>query len=52
MSALQKAAMRVMEAWDETVMPKARDGMMQERMEELRTALAEQPAEQEPKNAE
>jgi len=45
-SALQKAAMRVMEAWDETVLPKARDGMTQERMEELRAALAEQ-AEQE-----
>lgn len=39
--------MRVMEAWDETVLPKARDGMTQERMEELRAALAEQ-AEQEP----
>ena len=47
MDQLRKAALRVIEAWDETVLPKARDGMMQERMEALREALTE-PAELEP----
>lgn len=41
---LRTAAQRALEAWDETVLPKAHDGMMQERMESLRYAL-EQPAE-------
>lgn len=32
-------ARRVLLAWDDTVLPKSRDGMMQERMEDLRAAL-------------
>ena len=32
---------RLIEAWDSTVLPTHRDGMMQERMEDLRAALAE-----------
>ena len=31
---------RLIDAWDSTVLPKSRDGMMQERMEDLRAALA------------
>ncbi|HQN47575.1 MAG TPA: hypothetical protein PK034_11065 [Rugosibacter sp.] len=31
---------RLIDAWDSTVLPKSRDGMMQERMEDLRSALA------------
>jgi hypothetical protein len=34
------AAVRALEAWDSTVLPRSHDGMMQERMERLRTALA------------
>lgn len=30
----------VIDAWDSTVLPKANDGLMQERMEDLRAALA------------
>ena len=37
---LQHDATRALEAWDCTVLPKSRDGMMQERMECLRTAIA------------
>jgi hypothetical protein len=37
---LQHDAMRALVAWDGTVLPKAHDGMMQERMECLRAALA------------
>ena len=33
------AAVRALEAWDSTVLPRSHDGMMQERMEELRAAL-------------
>ena len=32
---------RLIEAWDSTVLPTHRDGMMQERMEDLRAELAE-----------
>lgn len=32
-------AVRVIEAWDSTVLPRGYDGMMQERMECLRAAL-------------
>ena len=31
---------RLIDAWDSTVLPKSRDGMMQERMEDLRAALS------------
>ena len=31
---------RLVDAWDSTVLPKSHDGMMQERMEDLRAALA------------
>jgi hypothetical protein len=34
------AAARALEAWDSTVLPRSHDGMMQERMEDLRAALA------------
>ena len=37
---LRHDAMRALVAWDGTVLPKARDGLMQERMECLRAALA------------
>jgi hypothetical protein len=37
---LRHYAMRALVAWDGTVLPKAHDGMMQERMECLRAALA------------
>lgn len=33
-------AHRALEAWDSTVLPKSNDGMMQERMEDLRASLA------------
>ena len=33
---------RLIEAWDSTVLPTHRDGMMQERMEDLRAELAKQ----------
>jgi hypothetical protein len=36
---LPHAALRALVAWDGTVLPKAHDGMMQERMECLRDAL-------------
>ena len=36
---LRHEAMRALVAWDGTVLPKAHDGMMQERMECLREAL-------------
>jgi hypothetical protein len=32
-------AARTIEAWDSTVLPRSRDGMLQERMEDLRAAL-------------
>jgi hypothetical protein len=38
---LRQAAQHALEAWDETVLPVANDGLMQERMEVLRDALAE-----------
>jgi hypothetical protein len=38
---LRHDAMRALVAWDGTVLPKARDGLMQERMESLRAALAD-----------
>jgi hypothetical protein len=37
---LRHEATRVLVAWDGTVLPKAHDGLMQERMESLRAALA------------
>ena len=37
---LRHEAMRALVAWDGTVLPKAHDGLMQERMECLREALA------------
>ncbi len=37
--AIAKAARRALAAWDETVLPVAQDGMMQERMEDLRAAI-------------
>ena len=37
---LRHEAMRALVAWDGTVLPKAHDGLMQERMESLRAALA------------
>jgi len=39
---LRICAMRVLIAWDGTVLPKSHDGLMQERMEDLRKVLAEQ----------
>lgn len=33
------AAVRALEAWDSTVLPRSHDGMMHERMEDLRAAL-------------
>jgi hypothetical protein len=40
---LRKDATRAIEAWDVTVLPKGRDGRMQEAMECLRAALGEKP---------
>lgn len=40
LSELRHDAMRTLVAWDGTVLPKAHDGLMQERMESLRAALA------------
>ena len=37
---LRICALRALIAWDGTVLPKAHDGLMQERMEDLRAALA------------
>jgi len=37
-----RLAIRALCAWDESVLPKSNDGMMQERMEDLRAALAQQ----------
>ena len=37
---LEVDAQRALEAWDSTVLPRSHDGMMQERMECLRAALA------------
>ena len=39
LSELRHEAMRVLVAWDGTVLPKAHDCLMQERMESLRVAL-------------
>ena len=36
---LRDDVVRALAAWDGTVLPKAHDGMMQERMESLRAAL-------------
>lgn len=36
---LRHEARRVLASWDGTVLPKARDGLMQERMEDLRALL-------------
>ena len=41
MTPMQKAAQRVLEAWDSSTLLKAGDGMLQERMESLRAELAE-----------
>ena len=41
LSELRHDAMRTLVAWDGTVLPKAHDGLMQERMECLRAALAD-----------
>ena len=41
MRELRHDAMRALAAWDGTVLPKAHDGMMQERMECLRASLAD-----------
>lgn len=38
---LRHDAVRALEAWDSTPLPKAGDGMMQERMEGLRASLAD-----------
>lgn len=38
-SEVRHAALRALVAWDGTVLPKAHDGLMQERMESLRTAI-------------
>ena len=38
-SEVRHAALRALVAWDGTVLPKAHDGLMQERMESLRAAL-------------
>lgn len=46
LSDLRHEAMRALVAWDGTVLPKAHDGLMQERMESLRAALAGLGAEQ------
>ena len=40
---LRICARRVLIAWDGTVLPKAHDGLLQERMEDLRAAIADQP---------
>lgn len=40
---MREAADRAVEAWDNTVLPKAHDGMMQERMEDLRATLNNGP---------
>lgn len=44
---LEITAIRALDAWDTTVLPKANDGRMQECMEDLRLAVAElrQPTE-------
>lgn len=39
---VRRAAQRALDAWDSTVFPQAHDGMMQERMEELREECIEQ----------
>ena len=38
--ALRATARRAIDAWDSTVLPRSRDGMMQERMEDLRATLS------------
>lgn len=43
---IQRAAARVIDAWDSTVLPVANDGRLQEAMEDLRAAMAERAAEQ------
>jgi hypothetical protein len=40
MNDLEQAARRLLEAWDSSPLPKSNDGMMQERMEDLRAELA------------
>ena len=40
---LRHYALRALIAWDGTVLPKSHDGLMQERMEDLRAALAAAP---------
>ena len=42
---IRRLAIRALCAWDESVLPKSHDGMMQERMEDLRAAIAQQQAE-------
>ena len=42
---IRRLAIRALCAWDESVLPKSNDGMMQERMEDLRAAIAQQQAE-------
>lgn len=37
---VRHSAQRALGAWDSTVLPKTNDGMMQERMEDLRASLA------------
>ena len=39
---IRRLAIRALCAWDESVLPKSNDGMMQERMEDLRAAIAQQ----------
>lgn len=36
---MRRLALRALVAWDESVLPKSNDGMMQERMEDLRDAV-------------
>lgn len=39
---IRRLAIRALCAWDDSVLPKSNDGMMQERMEDLRAAIAQQ----------
>ena len=40
---LRICATRAIIAWDGTVLPRAHDGLLQDRMEDLRAAIADQP---------
>lgn len=47
---LETCAIRALDAWDTTVLPKANDGRMQECMEDLRLALADMQQPKRPQN--